>query len=59
MTPDELKARIKQLAADGCALRNRIRQTHGPERHALWNATREFDPPQGHDPFDLLAGLRG
>jgi hypothetical protein len=40
MTQEELKARIKQLAAEGCVLRNRILQTHGPERHALWNEKR-------------------
>jgi hypothetical protein len=40
MTRHELKTRIKDLAAEGQALRQRIRTTSGPERHALWNEKR-------------------
>jgi hypothetical protein len=40
MTRHELKTRIKDLAAEGRALRGRIQTTSGPERHALWNEKR-------------------
>jgi hypothetical protein len=40
MTRHELKTRIKDLAAEGSALRERIRTTSGSERHALWNEKR-------------------
>jgi len=40
MDRQTLKNRIKDLAAEGRALRGRIQQTRGLERHALWNEKR-------------------
>jgi hypothetical protein len=40
MTRDDLKTRIKELAAEGAAFREKIRRTSGLERHALWNEKR-------------------
>ena len=40
MTREDLKAKIKDWAAQGKALRGRIQASAGPERHALWNEKR-------------------